>query len=162
MAKTSVENVIRQAKISDAQAIYWLVLFWADRGKMLPRPLTEIYECIRDFSVCEMDGRVVGAVALHVVWENIAEIRSLVVVESCENKGVGKMLVERALAAAGDLGVGEVFALTYIPEFFNKMGFSEIDKQKLPHKIWSDCVKCHKFPDCDETAISITLQTETG
>ena len=157
MAKTNVESRIRDARISDAREIHRLVLAWAEKGKMLPRPFAEIYESIRDFIVCETDGRVIGVVALHVVWENIAELRSLVVAEGSESHGVGKRLVEKALEEAAGLGLAEVFVLTYIPEFFTKLGFSVIDRQKLPHKIWSDCVKCHKFPDCDETAAAITL-----
>ena len=159
MEKTSVQSSVRQAKIADAQAIQRLVRLWAEKGKMLHRPLPEIYESIRDFSVYESEGRIVGVIALHVVWETIAEIRSLVIDEGHESKGVGKLLVKTALADAADLGVSEVFALTYIPDFFGKIGFSVIDKQNLPHKIWSDCVKCHKFPDCDETATSITIKS---
>ena len=158
MAKTDVESLIRNARISDAREIHRLIIMWADKDKMLPRPLVEIYESIRDFIVCETDGRLIGVAALHVVWENIAELRSLVVDEGSESKGIGKRLVEKALEEAGGLGVEEMFVLTYIPEFFTKLGFSVIDKQTLPHKIWSDCVRCHKFPDCDETAASIKIR----
>lgn len=161
MEKTSVQGAVRQAKIADAPAIQRLVRFWAEKGKMLHRPLPEIYESIRDFSVYESDGRIVGVIALHVVWETIAEIRSLVVDEEYESRGVGKFLVKIALADAADLGASEVFVLTYIPDFFGKIGFSVIDKANLPHKIWSDCVKCPKFPDCDETATSIKLNPKT-
>ena len=162
MAKTDVESVIRNAQISDARDIHRLIVTWADKGKMLPRPLVEIYESIRDFIVCENDGRLIGVAALHVVWENVAELRSLVVHEGSESKGIGRRLVEKALEEAGELGVEELFVLTYIPEFFTKLGFSIIDKATLPHKIWSDCVRCHKFPDCDETAASIKIRPSHG
>jgi len=162
VAKTSVEHRIRNARLSDARDIHRLVRIWADKGNMLPRPLVEIYESIRDFIVCEANGRIVGVAALHVVWENIAELRSLVVDEECESKGVGRRLVEKAVEEAVGLGVEELFVLTYIPEFFTKLGFSVIDKQTLPHKIWTDCVKCHKFPDCDETAAAIKLSPLHG
>jgi len=145
--------IIREAKVSDAADIFGLIRAWADKGKLLHRSLNDIYESIRNLYVFEKDGRIVGALALHVVWEDIAEIRSLVVDESHGLMGVGKALVERGLQLARELGVKRVFVLTYVPEFFIKIGFTEIDKQTLPHKIWHDCIRCHKFPDCDETAV---------
>ncbi|MBI5637420.1 MAG: N-acetyltransferase [Nitrospinae bacterium] len=150
--------MIRQAKLSDTKDILRLIRHWADKGKMLHRSLNDIYERIRDFYVYEDEnGRVIGAAALAVVWEDIAEVRSLVVEESEQKKGVGGQLVEKCVATAREIGVKELFALTYVPGFFKRLGFKEIDKQTLPHKIWSDCVRCHKFPDCDESAVSIAL-----
>jgi len=149
--------MIRNAKITDANDILRLIRIWADEGKMLHRSLNEIYENLRDFFVYEIDGKLVGAVALHVVWENLAEIRSLVVDKEYESRGVGSALVEKALENARELEISNIFVLTYVPDFFLKSGFSVMDKQELPHKIWSDCIRCHKFPDCDETAVSIKL-----
>ena len=150
--------VIRQAKLSDTKDILRLIRHWADKGKMLHRSLNDIYERIRDFYVYEDEsGRVIGAAALAVVWEDIAEVRSLVVEESEQKKGIGGQLVEKCVSTAREIGVKELFALTYVPGFFTRLGFKEIDKQTLPHKIWSDCVRCHKFPDCDESAVSISL-----
>lgn len=155
---TGQNTVIRQAKLSDTKDILRLIRHWADKGKMLHRSLNDIYERIRDFYVYEDEnGRVIGAAALAVVWEDIAEVRSLVVEESEQKKGIGGKLVERCVATAREIGVKELFALTYVPGFFARLGFKEIDKQTLPHKIWSDCVRCHKFPDCDESAVSIVL-----
>ncbi|RMG56963.1 MAG: N-acetyltransferase, partial [Deltaproteobacteria bacterium] len=113
-----------------------------------------IYENIRDFFVCEdEDGGVVGVAALHVMWEDLAEIRSLAVKEGSEGGGIGRMLMDACLSEARSLGIKRVFALTYRSGFFEKFGFREVEKSTLPQKIWTDCLKCSKFPDCDETAV---------
>ena len=149
---------IRPAKLSDAKEILRLIRFWSERGKLLPRSLNDIYERIRDFFIYESaDGNIMGAVALAVVWEDLGEVRSLVVNENCQGEGVGLALVKHCVKTADEIGVRQLFALTYVPDFFKKLGFHEINKQLLPHKIWSDCVRCHKFPDCDESAVSIQL-----
>lgn len=149
--------MIREAKIADAKRIQSLIRVWADEDRLLPRSLNDIYEKMRDFYVYETNGKIIGTISLHVVWEDLAEIRSLAVDKDHEKEGVGKSLVEKSLETARRLGVKEVFALTFVPEFFIKLGFHEIDKQNLPHKIWKDCLHCHKFPDCDENAVVLTL-----
>jgi amino-acid N-acetyltransferase len=147
--------MIRKAKISDARAIHTLLSTFSDRGEILPRSLNEIYDNLRDYSVyCQGEPEsIVGICSIHVSWENLAEIRSLAVKEGYTQKGVGKALVENCLAEARDLGISRVFVLTYQQRFFEKRGFSIIDKAELPHKIWADCLKCVKFPNCDETAM---------
>ncbi|NPB05977.1 MAG: N-acetyltransferase [Aquificae bacterium] len=151
----------RKAKVKDAHAIYELLSKEARKGLLLPRSLNAIYENIRDFWVCELDGRVVGCVALHVVWEDLAEIRSLAVKEELRGGGIGRTLVLKALLEAGELGVRRVFSLTYVKAFFLKnFPFREIDKRELPHKVWGECVNCVKFPDCDEEAVLIELTPE--
>lgn len=124
---------------------------------MLPRSLNELYERLRDFYVVHDNGGIVGVCALQPLWEDIAEIRSLIIAEPARRKGLGKQLVKKCMSESKKIGVTRVFALTYIPEFFLKMGFKEVDKSALPHKIWSDCLKCHKFPECDEFAVIKTL-----
>jgi amino-acid N-acetyltransferase len=94
-----------------------------------------------------------GICALHVCWENLAEIRSLAVTEEAQRQGIGRQLVEACLAEAGYLGINRVFTLTYQPVFFERLGFRPIDKSELPHKVWSDCIQCSKFPDCNEEAL---------
>lgn len=126
---------------------------------MLPRALNEIYESMRDFSVYEENGELIGTVALHINWEDLAELRSLAVKEEYMKKGIGAKLVTSCLKEAKELGIARVFALTYQPEFFKKQGFKEIDKTQLPQKIWTDCLKCYKFPDCNEVALIIELQS---
>ena len=149
---------IRRAKIVDAHNIQRLINVYAARDEMLPRALVSIYENIRDFQVIEEDGVMVGCCALHVTWGDLAEVRSLAVEESTHGRGYGKLLVESCLDEARELGLPKAFALTYVPDFFEKLGFSRIDKAELPHKIWSDCVNCPKFPDCGEEAVQILLQ----
>ena len=94
-----------------------------------------------------------GACALHICWDNLAEIRSLAVTDGYQSKGIGKQLVEKALSEAGSYGINRVFTLTYQPDFFRRLGFKDIDKSELPHKVWSDCIQCSKFPDCNEEAL---------
>ncbi|MCL4457634.1 MAG: N-acetyltransferase [Nitrospirae bacterium] len=144
---------IRKAKISDIKHIHKFVNEFAKKEEMLPRALNELYEEIRDFFICEEDGIIKGVCALHILWEDLAEIRSLAVKEEYQRLGIGKSLVKKCLKEARDLGIKKVFALTYQPDFFKKAGFYETDKAKLPHKIWGDCLKCPKFPECDEHAV---------
>jgi len=146
--------MIRKAKVQDIQAIKKIVEPYGKTGVMLPVSLSELYDRIRSFFLYEDNGGVVvGVAALHVTWDDLAEIRSLAVAKEHKKKGIGRQLVNSCLKEAGQLGVGRVFVLTYIPEFFERVGFAEFDKAKLPHKVWSECLKCVKFPECDETAM---------
>ena len=149
--------MVRKARIPDVKVIHKLLLGYAQQGLMLSRSLADMYECLRDFYILEQDGQVVGAVALHICWDDLAEVRSLAVASSHERRGVGRQLVQACLDEARELGIKQVFALTYQPGFFEKMGFDFIEKSELPQKIWSDGLKCPKFPDCDEIAMSIRL-----
>lgn len=143
--------------MKDAKEIHVLVNQFAKRDEMLPRSLNEIFENIRDFFICAEDGQTVGTAALHVLWEDLAEIRSVAVTNSHQGKGIGRKLVKRCLREARALGVKKVFALTYHPGFFKELGFSDVDKNSLPQKIWGECLKCHKFPECNEIAVIKTL-----
>jgi amino-acid N-acetyltransferase len=145
--------MIRKAKISDVKDIQRLIKLYSERGEMLPRSLSELYDNIRDFFVFIRNHRLVGICALHICWEDLAEIRSLAVEKRLRQKGIGAKLVEVCLEEAKSLGAERIFALTYQPEFFQKMGFKRVDKNILPQKIWGDCLKCVKFPDCDEVAL---------
>jgi len=149
--------MIRKAKIADGRAIHQLLIKYAGQGLMLSRSLPDIYETIRDVYVYEEDGRVLGTVWLHICWEDLAEVRSLAVAEEVGGQGVGRQLVEACLSEARELGMKRVFCLTYKPDFFGKIGFAEIEKSQLPQKIWGDCVKCVKFPECDEIAMQVNL-----
>jgi amino-acid N-acetyltransferase len=144
---------IRKARIDDVKELQKLINEFADRGDLLPRSLNELYENIRDFYIVVDDGHIVGSCALHVSWANLAEIKALVVAEDYQGKGIGKMLLDHCMQDARDLGVPKLFALTYKPGFFEKAGFSHVDKGELPHKIWSECIHCPKFPDCGEEAL---------
>jgi len=147
--------MIRKARVSDVKTIYQLLSTFSERGEILPRPLMELYENLRDFSVyCYGEqGPIVGTCAVHVSWEDLAEIRSLAVDEKYTKRGVGKALVDICLADAKALGIRRVFVLTYKTDFFEKRGFQAVEKSSLPHKVWSDCLRCVKFPDCDEIAM---------
>jgi len=126
---------------------------FADKGEMLPRPLSELYENIRDFFVIRQDDKVIACAALHISWSDLAEVKSLAVAEGSQEQGIGARLVEACLNEAKGLGIPTVFCLTYQYTFFEKLGFSQIDKMELPRKIWTECYRCPKFPDCDEVAL---------
>jgi amino-acid N-acetyltransferase len=147
--------MIRKAKVTDVEGIHRILKEHAHRGELLPRALSDIYDDVRDFSQLEekSGGPFIGVCALHVCWEDLAEIRSLAVSEQHQGGGVGSSLVSAALVEAKDLGIRRVFTLTYRPEFFDKHGFKVVDKAMLPQKVWTECIKCVKFPDCDEIAM---------
>lgn len=149
--------MLRRAKVGDVKAIKSLIDAYREEGSLLPRPLTEIYENVRDFFVIQEEGKIVGCVALHVVWEHLAEIKSLVVDREFRGRGYGDQLILAAMRDTRDLQVEQVFALTAIPSYFASRGFNEMDKAQLPHKIWAECVKCPKFPDCDEVAVGTSV-----
>jgi amino-acid N-acetyltransferase len=149
--------MIRKAMLTDVRTIQSLVNQYADSGQMLPRTLNELYEHLRDFHIYEVEGAIIGVCALHVSWDGLAEIRSLVVRQDSVKHGIGTKLVRQCLAEAADLQIERVFVLTYQDVFFRKLGFADIDKKELPHKIWTDCLNCVKFPNCDESALIIKL-----
>jgi amino-acid N-acetyltransferase len=150
--------VIRRAKIADAENIQRLINQFADEGRLLARSLSEIYDNLRDFFVSEGDDRQVkGVCALHISWEDLAEIRSLAVATEARENGMGAQLIAACLEEARQIGVKQVFLLTYIPTYFERAGFRAVDRSVLPHKIWADCIRCVKFPQCDETAMILDL-----
>lgn len=144
---------MRKARMADISRIHSLVNEFASQGEMLGRSLSELYEGLRDFVVVEENGVVLGCSALHINWEDLAEVRSLAVDHGQQGKGFGKALVQACVEEARELGISQVYALTYQPVFFEKLGFSRISKDSLPHKIWADCLKCPQFPNCDEDAV---------
>ncbi len=146
-------NSVEKAKISDVPQIYQLVNFFANKDEMLARPLSEIYENIRDYFVLRDGGQVAACAALHINWSDLAEIRSVAVAEGTQRKRAGTRLVEACLAEAKELGISTIFCLTYKPAFFETCGFSQVDKMQLPRKVWTECYRCPKFPDCEEVAL---------
>ncbi len=144
---------IRGAQISDVKRINALVSSYAERDRMLFRSMADIYENLQAFTVDEHDVGVVGCCALEIIWSDLAEIKSLAVDKANKEKGIGKMLVTAALEQAEQLGVPRVFALTLEPDFFEKLGFKVVEKETLPMKVWSDCARCPKQDNCDETAV---------
>ncbi len=142
-----------KARIGDAIHMHRIINFFADKGAMLPRSLSEIYENIRDYFVYKEDGIVFACAALHIAWSELAEIKSVAVTEDNQGKGIGKLLINACLAEAKELDIPTVFCLTYKPGFFEQFGFSQIDKMELPQKVWSECFRCPRFPNCDEVAL---------
>ncbi|MDH3393044.1 MAG: N-acetyltransferase [Desulfobulbaceae bacterium] len=149
--------MIRNARMEDIKAIYELLKHFADKGLLLGRSLSSLYDQLRDFKVyvekSDEGEKVVGVGALHVCWENLAEIRSFAVAESHQGRGIGSALANACLEEAVAFGINRVFTLTYQPTFFKRLHFRDIDKNELPHKVWSDCINCAKFPDCNEEAL---------
>ena len=152
--------MIRNARMGDIKKIHKLLQYFADKDLLLGRSLSSLYDQLKDFSVyveqVEDDPdqeKLVGVCSFHICWDNLAEIRSLAVIDEFHGKGVGRQLVSKALAEADSYGITRVFTLTYQPDFFRKLGFKDIDKAELPHKVWSDCINCSKFPDCNEEAL---------
>lgn len=147
--------MIRKAILDDVKHIHSLLQHYSEQGELLARPMTKIYDHLRDFWIFEDEDtkKVIGCCALQFCWEELAEIRSLAVAPEFTNKGIGSTLTERAIQEAVYFNVKSLFTLTYRPGFFKKFEFKEIDKSDLPLKIWADCVACVNFPNCNETAM---------
>ncbi|MDK2955188.1 MAG: amino-acid N-acetyltransferase [Desulfovibrionales bacterium] len=150
-------TTIRKARIQDVKPMHALINEGAARGDMLPRSVNSLYTHLRDMTVAAEGDGLVGCCGLSICWEDLAEVRSLVVRAEQRGLGVGRKLVESCLSEAVTLGIYRVFTLTYVVDFFRDMGFTVVNKDILPQKIWADCLNCHKFPDCDETAMLIEL-----
>ncbi|MGB0767827.1 MAG: N-acetyltransferase [Phycisphaeraceae bacterium] len=148
---------IRKATVSDVPVMAQLINDNAELGLMLPKSLAMLYETVRAFHVVEDDGQVVGLCAMTVIWANWGEIASLAVDRSQRGKGLGRQLVEACLEEARALGVPRVMTLTYEQAFFERLGFAVLDRQQLPLKVWSECVRCPKNQACDEIAMSTRI-----
>lgn len=147
--------MIRKATIKDIKPIHSLLQQYGRKGELLPRPLSVLYDHVRDFWIYEddKDSDVLGCCALQFCWDDLAEIRSLAVHPDYVGQRIGSKLVEKVLSEAKSFNIQKVFALTYRPGFFARFGFDRIDRSELPIKIWADCIMCIKFPDCDEIAM---------
>jgi len=145
--------MIRQATINDVKTIQNALEHYAQKGLLLPRSLSDLYDNLRDFVIYEKMGETFGVSALHVCWDDLGEIRSLAVLPPHTKQGIGRKLVCDCEKEALKLGLKKLFTLTYQESFFAGLGYQTIDKNQLPHKVWGDCLKCAKFPDCDEIAM---------
>ena len=166
MAMTSTDSTstaatpdvrVARATVHDAEGIHRLVNYWAAQGQMLPRTLGETYENLRDFFVVREGDRVVGCGALHIVWADMAELKSLAVEESAQSRGLGAAITRACVEEGRTLGLTGLFALTYRPGFFERLGWRQADVMTLPRKVWNECYRCPKFPGCDEIAMVIDL-----
>ncbi|HAL87158.1 MAG TPA: N-acetyltransferase [Deferribacteraceae bacterium] len=149
--------MLRKATLADTRKIQKLVNSYASKGEMLPVSISEICERILEFIVWEENGELLGCCAMHPSWEDLVELRSIAVAEHVSRHGIGKAMVEKVMEMSRTIGAKKIFLLTYKAHFFAKFGFQEVEKDTLPKKIWSDCLKCAKFPDCDETAMVLEL-----
>ena len=146
--------IYRKARFQAAETIYNLIYDYAQKGEMLARSRNTIYETMRDMVVAENeDGEVVGVGGLHITWDSLAEVRSIAVSPKYKRHGIGSGIVKELIREGKEMGVKKIFTLTYKPQFFVTLGFREVKKEDLPHKVWKECIDCPKFPDCDETAM---------
>jgi amino-acid N-acetyltransferase len=151
--------MIRKANINDVRSMHAILSHYADKGLLLGRSLSDLYAQLRDFIVVEDDTThdIVGTCSLRICWEDIAEIRSLAIREDFRGSDLGMAMVQICIREAREMGLKKLFVLTYVPAFFEKLNFKPVDKSVLPHKVWGDCIKCVKFPDCDEEALLLEL-----
>jgi len=148
---------IRSARISDVKAIHQLINYYANRKEMLPRSLNDIYENLPEFVVAEVDKKLVGCCALHIAWEDLAEVKALAIRPDYQGKGLGSRLVRECEKRAKKYEIRRVFALTFKPKFFQKLSYQIISRDELPHKIWGECIHCPMFPDCGEVPVRKNL-----
>ena len=146
--------IYRKATFADVEAIYELVAAYAEQGVMLARSRNTLYETLRDMVVAiDDDGTLAGVGGLHVIWDRLAEVRTMAVTPHKRRRGIGAEIVKRLMEDGEQLGIEKYFTLTYQPEFFKALGFEVINKEELPHKVWKECIDCPKFPNCDEIAM---------
>lgn len=151
---------VEKAQITDVPLIHKLVNSFGSKGLMLPRPLSELYENMRDFYVVRDANQIVGCGALHICWKDLVEVKSVAVAEKHQGRGIGALVVQACVDEASALGVAQVFVLTYEPEFFSRFGFETVDLLELPRKVWGECQRCPKYPDCDENAMVLMLKPQ--
>lgn len=150
---TSTAVAVRKAAIRDIHAILDLINAYAAQGIMLPRTEFEMSENIRDFSVAYDEDTLVGCGALHFYTPLTAEVRSLAVRPQVKQHGIGRAIVESLEAEARENELESIFAFTYVPGFFAKLGFAEVERGEMPLKAWKDCLRCPKFESCDEIPV---------
>ncbi len=155
---TTATHTLQQATVADARVIHELVNGFARKGEMLPRTMAEIYENLRDYSVVRDGDAVVACGALHITWDDLAALRSRALLAERQGQGLGALLVRAHVQEARTLGLSTVFALTYQPAFFERLGFRQADVMTLPRKVWNECYRCPKFPSCNEIAVVYDLK----
>ncbi len=151
-------NPAEKARIQDVPQMHHLINSFAGRDDMLARPLSELYENLRDYYVIRHGDRVIACAALHISWSDLAEIRAVAVAEDYQMQGIGGQLIAACLEEARAIGIATVFCLTYRPGFFEKFGLTQVDRMELPRKVWTECYRCPKFPDCEEVALILNLE----
>ena len=150
---------VKPARLQDVPQMHDIINRFAGQGEMLPRSMSELFENVRDFIVVKQDDQVAACASLHVLWEDLAEIKSVAVSQELQGQGIGALLVERCVVDAAELGLTTVFVLTHKPGFYEKLGFERTDVLSFPRKVWSECIRCPKFPSCNEIAMSRSITT---
>jgi len=156
--RSTKKLIVRKAKFSDADEIHKLINRYASEDKMLPRSIAEIHEHMNSFFVAEHDGKIVGCCSLQAYYHALGEVRSLAVLDEYTGKGIGTKLVRACLSKARKLGMKEVFTFTYVPKFFKRFHFKRVKREKIHPKLWIECMKCPKYPNCDEKAMILKLE----
>jgi amino-acid N-acetyltransferase len=152
--------LVRKAKLSDVPAVHKLINYYAERQLMLPKTHLQLYENLRDYSAVVDsldDNAMLGCAALHIYWQNLAEIRAVAVSPETKAKGLGTMLVESLIQEAREYRLEQVFVFTYVPQFFSRFGFIQVDHRSMPLKVYNECFHCPKFNTCDELAMVLHL-----
>ncbi len=153
---------IRRAQLRDVPALQEMINYYAVKQIMLPRTLTDLYECVREFLVAEENGEIAGCGALKLYNQELGEIRSLCVAPGVQTRGVGRALTDRLLGEADQFGLRTVFALTMVTDFFLKCGFHESLRERFPMKVWRDCLRCERYSRCREKTVSIDLPVHSA
>lgn len=149
--------IYRKATFNDVEDIFELVNDYAQDGIMLARSRNTLYETLRDMYVAEENGEILGVGGLHIVWEELAEVRTLAVSKKALRRHIGANIVKHLIEEGKTLGVRRVFTLTYQDKFFASLGFEVATKDNLPQKVWKECIDCPKFPHCDEIAMELYI-----
>ncbi len=144
---------VRPARVEDVPQIHALIRSHAERGKMILRPLDELYANLREFVVAVEDGGVLGCAAAHIFWSDLAELKCVAVADAAQGQGVGRAMCEACEREMRRLGVAKLFTLTNVPAFFERVGYRRVDKDSLPRFIWGECIRCPSFPVCNEEAL---------
>lgn len=143
----------RRADAADVDALHDIIQGYADKGIMLPRSKETLRAIIDTFVVAESAGRLIGCGSLCRLGADLVEIRSLGISEGFKGRGIGRMIVDSLVEEARELRVPKVMALTYEVAFFQKNGFTVVNKEIFPEKVWKDCIHCKKQHCCDEIAV---------
>jgi amino-acid N-acetyltransferase len=152
--------VVRKARPGDVAAIHRIINHYAEKQLMLPKTHLQLYENLRDYSVVvggADSAKVLSCGALHIYWENLAEIRAVAVAPDITQRGIGSILVEHLIEEARQYGLEQVFVFTYVPKFFSRFGFIQVEHRTMPLKVYNECFHCPKFNTCDELAMVLHL-----
>lgn len=153
-----MEFLPQRAKLPDMPQVHKLVTYFADKGDLLHRPLSELYENVRDYYIIKEGDEIIACASVHVLWSDLAEIKAVAVREEYQSHGLGKLLMNRCFEEAREMDLATVFVLTHKPAYYEQFGFQLVDVMTLPRKVWGECLRCPKFPNCNELAMVYHLK----